>query len=88
MKDELKRIGRLKHIWCNYNTLVCAFNEVKKNKSTSYEILKYEHDLVVNLNRVLVELESGTYQVKPFRKFTVWELITEFFKTRNKFSNT
>ncbi|MGK9367512.1 reverse transcriptase domain-containing protein [Melioribacter sp. Ez-97] len=67
----MKRHGNLKQIWCNYEALITAFKEVKRNKSYNYSLLEYENNLACNLDRLLRSLEEGTYKVRPTRDFYV-----------------
>lgn len=69
----MKRHGNLKYLWCNYEALITAFKEVKRNKSYNYHLLEYESNLAYNLNRLLKSLEDGTYKVKPTRNFYVYD---------------
>ncbi len=69
----MKRIGNLKQKWCNYEALLQAFNEVKTHKSTHENFLRYEGNLVVNLENILKQLETETYQVKETRAFYVYD---------------
>lgn len=69
----MKRVGNLKEKWCNYDTLLKAFNEVKIGKSFHYLLVEYESNLAVNLNNLLKHLESGVYTPKEPREFYVYE---------------
>lgn len=69
----MRRIGNLKHIWCNYQTLLKAFAEVKKGKSYHQRFVSYESNLAVNLNNLLKKLEDGTYEPQQPREFYVYE---------------
>lgn len=44
---------------------------MKRGKSERGLILRYENDLVANLERVLESLRDGTYQPKPYYEFTL-----------------
>jgi retron-type reverse transcriptase len=67
----MKRIGNLKKEWCTIEALMQAWKEVRKNKTYHSKILEYESNLIPNLNRILEQLESDTYQVKPTRNFYI-----------------
>ncbi len=69
----MKRVGNLKQNWCNYDALLQAFKEVKKNKSYYHKILEFESNLVGNLNRILQSLEDGSYSIQPTRDFYVYD---------------
>jgi retron-type reverse transcriptase len=69
----MKRYGNLKKIWCNYETLLQAFNEVKKRKTYKDNFLLYENNLAVNLSDLLIRLDNGDYNPKPAYQFTVHE---------------
>jgi RNA-directed DNA polymerase len=69
----MKRYGNLKKLWCNYDSLLKAFQEVKQGKSFQYTILKYEDNLTVNLHNLLARLESETYEPHPTRDFYIHE---------------
>lgn len=68
----MKRYGSLKTKWCNYEALLVAFNQVKKGKSYHEEVIKYEMNLVTNLNNLLANLSNNTYRPKPLREFYVY----------------
>jgi RNA-directed DNA polymerase len=69
----MKRIGNLKRIWCNLETLIKAFREVKKGKNYDSDVLEYEQNLIPNLIRLLERLENGSYTPKPPKVFTILE---------------
>lgn len=69
----MRRYNNLKEKWCNYETLLQAFNEVKKHKTYKDSLLEYERNLAVNLNNLLVRLDDGSYTPKPTYKFTIYE---------------
>lgn len=69
----MKKYNSLKPLWCNYNSLLSAFYEVKKHKSNYPCFIKYEHNLSRNLSRILSSLENDTYRVKPYRSFFVYD---------------
>ena len=67
----MKRSGKLKHLWLNYDALLDAWWEVKRNKSYFFTILDYEQNLAVNLSNLLTSLENGTYRPEKLRSFYV-----------------
>lgn len=67
----MRRAGNLKVLWCNYDALLDAWWEVKKNKSYFFTILDYEQNLAVNLSNLLTSLENDTYQPQTLRSFYV-----------------
>lgn len=67
----MRRIGELKSLWCNYDVLLQAWGEVKRNKSYFFSILAYEENLAVNLSNVLIRLQDGSYQPRELRTFYV-----------------
>jgi RNA-directed DNA polymerase len=67
------RQGALKNIWCNYDALLQAWQEVRTGKTCHYSILQYENNLACNLNDLLDRLINNTYEVRPTRDFYVWE---------------
>jgi retron-type reverse transcriptase len=69
----MKRTGNLKHIWCNYSTLLRAFNEVKESKTYTDVLLIYERNLAVNLENLYIKLENGTYNPRPSYEFKIYE---------------
>lgn len=69
----MKRSGNLKAKWCNYDVLLQAWYEVKKQKSYYFSILEYEQNLAVNLSNLLIKMDSGSYEPKPLRMFYVHE---------------
>lgn len=69
----MKRYGDLKKIWCNYDTLLQAFNEVKKGKTYKDCFLTYENNLAVNLNDLLTRLDDGSYKPRAPYQFTIYE---------------
>lgn len=71
--NKMKRLGNLKHIWCNYETLMLAYNEVRKSKTFYPVFLRYENNLATNLNNLLSKLEQGTYKPQKPREFYVYE---------------
>jgi len=65
---------KINHTWeqiCTFDSLYTAWREVKRGKSERGLILRYENDLVANLERVLESLRDGTYQPKPHYEFTL-----------------
>lgn len=70
---DMKRAGRLKSKWCNYDVLLKAWYQVKEDKSYFFTILAYEENLAVNLSNLLIVLENGTYQPRPLRSFYVYD---------------
>ena len=69
----MKRTSNLKHIWCNYFTLLRAFNEVKESKTYTDVLLIYERNLAVNLENLYLRLKDGTYNPRPSYEFKVYE---------------
>jgi len=69
----MTRIGNLKHQWCNYESLLRAYREVRKSKSNYYTFIDFERKLAVNLERILTSLINGTYEVKPYRTFEIYD---------------
>jgi len=67
----MKRSGHLKIKWCNYDSLLDAWYEVKKQKGYYFTILEYEQNLAVNLSNLLLKLESDSYEPKQLRTFYV-----------------
>ena len=67
----MKRFGSLKSIWCNYEVLLDAWREVKKQKSYFFSILAYEENLAVNLSNLLSSIEDGSYKPRPLRSFYI-----------------
>ena len=67
----MKRAGRLKKQWCNYDVLLEAWSQVKEDKSYFYSILHYEQNLAVNLSLLLERLENDSYEPQPLRRFYV-----------------
>ena len=67
----MKRIGNLKQYWCNYEALLTAWHEVRKDKTYHHQILAFENNLAVNLTRILTEIENNSYQGKPTRDFYI-----------------
>jgi len=68
----MKRIGNLTEKWCNFDSLLEAFFQVKKGKSYFNEVVKYEMNLVSNLSLLLESLINGTYRPKPLRVFNIY----------------
>ncbi|MHB8840995.1 MAG: reverse transcriptase domain-containing protein [Candidatus Aquicultor sp.] len=69
----MKRYGDLKKIWCTYETLLQAFNEVKKGKTYKDSFLLYESNLAVNLSDLLKRLDDGSYKPRVPYQFTIYE---------------
>ncbi|MHB8871812.1 MAG: reverse transcriptase domain-containing protein [Candidatus Doudnabacteria bacterium] len=69
----MKRYGDLKKIWCTYETLLQAFNEVKKHKTYKDSFLMYENNLAVNLSDLLTRLDNGSYMPRAPYQFTIYE---------------
>lgn len=69
----MKRYGNLKKIWCTYETLLQAFNEVKKHKTYKDSFLIYENNLAVNLSNLLARLDDGSYKPRAPYQFTIYE---------------
>lgn len=69
----MKRYGNLKKIWCTYETLLQAFNEVKKGKTYKDCFLIYESNLAVNLSNLLIRLDDSSYRPRPPYQFTIYE---------------
>ncbi len=67
------RHGELYKKWCTYEALLEAWGEVRRDKTYHFTILKYEQNLAMNLSRLLLSLESGSYRVRETRKFTIHE---------------
>ena len=67
----MKREGSLKRLWCNYDALLDAWGEVKRNKSYCFTTLSYEQNLAVNLDTLLHRMEDGTYHPRELRVFYV-----------------
>lgn len=68
---NMKRHGNLFGKWCNYQTLLKAYSEVKKRKTNYYTFINFERKLAVNLERILNDLQTGSYKVKPYRTFKI-----------------
>lgn len=62
-----------KKIWCNFDTLLIAFETAKKRKSYHKTVLRYEANLAENLEKLLVRLDQGTYRPAPYREFYVYD---------------
>jgi RNA-directed DNA polymerase len=56
---------------CTFDSLYTAWREVKRGKSERGLVLRYENDLVSNLERVLESLDNGTYRPRPHYEFTL-----------------
>lgn len=69
----MKRYGDLKKIWCSYETLLQAFNEVKKGKTYKDSFLIYENNLAVNLSNLLKRLDDGNYKPRASYQFIIYE---------------
>lgn len=69
----MQRKGDLKHLWCNYDALLDAWWEVKRNKGCYFSILDYELNLAVNLSNLLIRLENECYEPYPLRSFYIHE---------------
>jgi len=67
----MQRHGNLKRLWCNYDSLLQAWVEVKRNKSYHFSILAYEQNLAVNLSTLLDKLEDGSHSPRELRKFYI-----------------
>jgi retron-type reverse transcriptase len=74
------RQGALKDIWCNYDALLKAWQEVRVGKTYHYSILNYENNLACNLNDLLDRLINNTYEVRPTRDFYIWEPKKRFIR--------
>ena len=69
----MKRHGNLKSLWCNYDSLLSAWYEVRQNKTCYHPVLLYELNLAVNLSDLLDRLDKGTYKPRPLRSFYVYD---------------
>jgi retron-type reverse transcriptase len=56
---------------CTFEALHRAWREVKRGKAERGLVLRYEDDLVPNLERVLESLRSGTYHPQPHYEFVL-----------------
>lgn len=63
----------MKKNWCQYTTLLKAFDSAKERKSYHKIVMKYEANLSENLENLLVRLDSETYQPQPYREFYVYD---------------
>lgn len=63
----------MKDRWCQYTTLMTAFNSAKERKSYHKIVMKYEANLSENLENLLTRLDNGTYQPQPYREFYVYD---------------
>lgn len=65
---------KINYTWeqiCTFDSLYTAWKEVKREKSERGLILRYENNLVSNLERVLETLKDGSYRPKPHYEFTL-----------------
>lgn len=65
---------KINHTWeriCTFESLHTAWREVKSGKSERGVVLRYENDLVPNLERVLGSLRDGSYQPRPHYEFVL-----------------
>ena len=64
------KLGKLWPQIADYDSLLVAWKEVRKRKTTKPQILRYESNLAVNLGRLEKSLQDGTY--RPQRHYEFW----------------
>lgn len=67
------KMEEYKKIWCNFDTLLIAFDTAKKRKGYHKTVLRYEINLAENLEMLLEKLDNGTYRPAPYREFLVYD---------------
>lgn len=69
----MKRIGFLFEKVISIENLYYAYKEARKSKRKKKEVYCFEKNLGNNLYRLRQELLNNTYNIKPYRKFVVYE---------------
>jgi hypothetical protein len=66
-----QKINRTWERICTFESLHTAWREVKRGKSDRGIVLRYEDDIVPNLERVLKSLRDGSYRPQPHYEFVL-----------------
>lgn len=69
----MKTIKRTKGFITSYDTLYAAWKEVRRGKTFSDAVIKYESNLAANLSDLSERLKNGSYKPKGYKKFMITE---------------
>lgn len=69
----MKRYGNLFESVTSFDTLLLAAHKAMRGKRDRIRVARFWFDLEPELLRLQEELKSGTYRMRPYRAFTIYE---------------
>lgn len=69
----MKRAGNLIQEWNSLENFYLALKELRKGKTLHPSFIAFEYEAPVIIDRLIKEIDSGTYKAKPYRNFPVYE---------------
>lgn len=69
----MKRMGNLIDKWNNLENFYLALKDLRKGKTLHPSFIEFEYEAPIIINRLIKEIDAGTYKVKPYRNFKVFE---------------
>ena len=65
----MEKLHNLKDRICDFENLMGAYREAKKNKRYRDEVLEFSFNLQENLDSIQKDLQEMTYTVGPYHEF-------------------
>lgn len=69
----MRRVGNLISKWNNLENFYFALKDLRKGKTLHPSFIEFEYQAPVIIDRLIKDIDSGTYKVKPYRNFTIYE---------------
>jgi len=69
----MRRVGNLIDRWNNLDNFYLALKDLRKGKTLHPSFIRFEYEAPAVIERLMGEIGSGEYRVKPYRNFTVSE---------------
>lgn len=69
----MKRAGKLISKWNELINFYSALKDLRKGKTLHPSFIEFEYEAPIIIDRLIKEIDSGTYKVKPYRNFLVHE---------------
>lgn len=68
-----KRVNNIFDEKLKFSNMLEAYERSRDKKRNRKEVIVFELDSVSNIMKILKALKAGTYQVSPYRQFTIYE---------------
>lgn len=69
----MRRAGSLITKWNQLENFYFALKDLRKGKTLHPSFIEFEYQAPVIIDRLIKDIDSGTYKVKPYRNFTIYE---------------